>query len=92
LQVVNDVPADTASPADTAPASAPAATAATPKPAAKPAAKPATAPASPPLSPAEAADIAEKPPKLGIFVYAAKGQSKDQQAIDHKACYTWAGS
>jgi len=92
LQIVNDLPADSALPADTAPASAPAATAATPKPAAKPPAKPVAAPATPPLSPAEAAEIAEKTSKLGIFVYAAKGQSKDQQALDQKACYTWAGS
>jgi Glycine zipper len=92
LQIVNDLPADTTLPADSAPASAPVATAATPEPVAKPAAKPAAAPATPPLSPAEAADIAEKTSKLGIFMYAAKGQSKDQQALDQKACYTWAGS
>jgi hypothetical protein len=87
LQVVQDLPADTAP----APAAAPAPTpAAAPQP--KPAAKPAAAPAPTPLSPAEAADIAAKTSKLGIFVYSAKGQSKDQQAIDQKACYTWAGT
>jgi hypothetical protein len=87
LQIVQDVPADTAPAPDSAPAATPAAARK-----AKPAAKPAAAPATPPLSPAEAADIAAKTSKLGIFVYAAKGQSKDQQAIDQKACYTWAGS
>lgn len=79
-------------PAETAPASAPSpAAAAKAKPAAKVAAAPA-APAAPALSPAEAAAIAEKTSKLGIFVYAAKGQSKEQQAVDQKACYEWAGT
>jgi hypothetical protein len=90
---IQNLPADTApdsapAPAsDSAPAPAPAA-AATPTPAAKPAA----APAAPALSPAEAAAIAEKTSKLGIFVYAAQGQSKNQQAVDEKGCYTWAGT
>jgi hypothetical protein len=83
--VVQDLPADTAP----APAAAPT-PAVAPKP--KPAAKPAASPAPTPLSPAEAAAINEATAKLGIFVYAAKGQSKDQQAIDQKACYTWAGT
>jgi hypothetical protein len=60
-------------------------------PAAQPAAggEPTAAPAAAVLSPEEAAAYAQRTANLGLIVFPAKGQSKDQQALDQKECYTW---
>jgi hypothetical protein len=99
LQVDTPPATPTAAPSPTA--AQPAATAAPsaapekPKPAAQPVAAPAqptpAAPA-PALSPSEAAAITQATSNLGLVVYASKGQSEDQQAVDKKACYDWAKS
>ena len=46
--------------------------------------------AAAPLSAEEAQAYAQRTASLGLIVFPAKGQSKDQQALDQKECYTWA--
>ena len=71
------------------PAPAPAA-----KPAAKPATEPATAPApepaAPPVTAEQASAASATVAKVGLSVYPAKGQSKDQTVRDELACTDWA--
>ena len=59
--------------------------------AAKPAApEPAPPPAPPPVTAEEAAAASATVGKLGLSVYPAKGQSKDQTVRDELACSDWA--
>src|SRR4051812_38685660 len=63
-----------------------------PKPAAAkpPAQEPAPQPAPPPVTAEEAAAASAIVGKLGVSVYPAKGQSKDQTVRDELACSDWA--
>jgi Glycine zipper len=55
------------------------------------AAKAADTTAIPPGTPS-ATEVAAVVSKLGLAVYPAKGQTKEQQARDERACYAWAHS
>lgn len=55
------------------------------------AAKAADTTAIPPGTPS-ATEVAAVVSKLGLSVYPAKGQTKEQQAQDERACYAWAHS
>ena len=47
--------------------------------------------AVPPAGAAPAATAARSAADLGLFVYPAKEQTKEQQAKDEQECYAWAG-